>query len=326
MNAAALDRPATLPALAQQAMAVLYQQRLMTTGQLHRLLQPRARRPVYLLEQLRRLERAELVQRVRALHRNPRHAQFVWFLSEEGYRHMDGSQESITRQHRTTAATAIGPRQAHTLAVNEVGVAMVEHARRLGHECEPLDWMPEVAHRIRDGQRRFEDDHVICDAVLDYAHVTADGRRTLLRAFIELDRCTMTTSRLADKVAAYGRYFTYVPQENDRARRAGRTRPAWQLVYSRFPRLLIVLDHASPRVLSSRINDLAALTGANPHLAPLAGELSVGVTTLQRLRDQGPFEPIFKPLLRQQPATDMFLRPAGENREPEPTAPRRAAP
>ncbi len=312
MNAATLRRPATMSHLAQQSMTVLYQHRLMTTQQLHRLLQPQAQRPVYLLNQLKRLEDAGLVERVRALHRNPRHAQFLWFLSEDGYLRMDGSEESVTRQHRTTSATATGPRQAHTLAVNEVGIAMVEHARKAGHECGPLDWMPEVAHRIRDGQRRFEDDHVIADAVLDYTHVAEGGRRTLLRAFIELDRCTMTASRLAEKVAAYGRYYDYIPQEHERLRRPARSRPAWQSTYSRFPRLLIVLDHPSPRVLSSRTNDLGALTGANPGLSALAGQLAVGVTTLALLRQQGPFAPIFKPLLRPQPHTDMFLRPQAE--------------
>lgn len=319
-------RPITSTALAQQVIAVLYQHRLVTTQQLHRLLQPRARRPVYLLDQLARLERADLVQRVRALHSNPLRAPFVWFLSEEGYRQMDGSQESISRRYRATTATAAGPRQAHTLAVNEVGVAMVDHARRLGHECGPLDWMPEVAHRLRDGQRRFEDDHVIADAVLDYTHISADGRRTLLRAFVELDRCTMTVSRLADKVAAYGRYFSYIPQEHDRSRRPARTRPAWLSAYARFPRLLIVLDHDSPRVLSSRASDLTALTNANPQLSALAGELSIGVTTLRQLRDQGPFGAIFRPLLRRHPPTDLFLRPAGDSRELRAPAPRRAAP
>jgi hypothetical protein len=309
VNAASGKRPATMSALEQQSMQVLYQHRLLTTGQLHQLLLPQAQRPVYLLRQLKRLEDRGLVERVQSRHPNQMHAQFLWFLTEEGYTHMDGSEESVTRQHRTTTDIAIGPRQAHTVAVNEVGVTMVTHARRLGHECGPLDWMPEVAHRMRDGQRRFEDDHVISDSVLDYTHVNSDGRRRLIRAFVELDRCTMTVSRLADKVAAYGRYFDYIPQEHERSRRATRSRPAWQLTYSRFPRLLIVLDHPSPRVMGSRTSDLGAVTSANPRLSSLAGEVSIGVTTLASLREQGPFAPIFKPLLRHQQPTDMFLRP-----------------
>jgi hypothetical protein len=123
----------------------------------------------------------------------------------------------------------------------------------------------------------------------------------------------MTVSRLADKVAAYGRYFDYIPQEHERSRRPHSSRPAWLHAYSRFPRLLIVLDHRSPRVLGSRTNDLGALTSANPRLSSLAGELSIGVTTLDRLREQGPFAPIFKPLLRHQQPTDMFLRPLADS-------------
>ncbi|MFF4344724.1 replication-relaxation family protein [Kitasatospora sp. NPDC001540] len=309
MSTTSLKRPATMPALSQMVMQVLYQHRLMTTEQLHRLLLPEARRPVYLLRELKRLAEGGLVERVRSLRRNTRHAQLLWFLSEEGYACMDDAEESVTRQHRTTAASAVGPRQAHTIAVNEIGIAMFQHARHLGHEFGPLDWIPEVAHRLRDGQRRFEDDHVISDAVLDYTHVGTNGRRRLIRAFVELDRCTMTVSRLADKVAAYGRYFDYIPQEHERSRRPSSNRPAWQQTYSRFPRLLIVLDHPSQRVLSARTNDLGAMTSANPRLSSLAGELSIGVTTLDRLREHGPFAPIFKPLLRHQQPTDMFLRP-----------------
>ena len=41
--------------------------------------------------------------------------------------------------------------------------------------------------------------------------------------------------------------------------------------------------------------------------------LKGGTRYLAKLREQGPFAPIFKPLLRNQPPTDMFLRPQAES-------------
>jgi hypothetical protein len=181
-----------------------------------------------------------------------------------------------------------------------------------------------VANRIRDGQRRFEDDHVISDAVLNYVHIER-GRRTMLSFFIEVDRATMTTKRLAAKLAAYGRLYEYVPQPADRARRsATATRPAWMYNYPVFPRILVVLDAEPPKAgqpdrragrLAARTEDLYTLTAADVRLNRLKGDLSVGVTTLQQLKDQGPLASIFTPLLRGTPAarpapTDLYLATA----------------
>jgi hypothetical protein len=318
------QRVQSFQALAKSALELLYQHRLMTTGQLHRLLTPGARGSSYLRRQLGTLEDAGLVHRLRAQGEssgsNRLNQPYVWFLTEEGADAVEQAAEVFSRRYRVTPDSAASTRQAHTLAVNEVGIAFVTHARRLGHDCTPLSWTPEVAHRIRDGMRRFEDDHVISDSVLHYVHVHR-GARTMLNLFIELDRATMTASDLAKKVSAYGRLYEFVPQHPDRARRsAASTRPAWQHTYPAFPRLLIILDGASSPTLAKRLadrtEDLYTLTRADPRLARLARHLSVGVTTLQQLREQGPFGRIFTPLLRgtpeeRHPPTDMLLRHPG---------------
>jgi len=54
------------------------------------------------------------------------------------------------------------------LAVNETGLAFVEHARRLGHDCGPLDWTPMVSHRFRSGGGGTRTAILICDALLYY--------------------------------------------------------------------------------------------------------------------------------------------------------------
>lgn len=347
-----MDAPAPTPvrhtsfqALAALALSVLYQHRVMSTDQLHRLLQPEADSPKYLQEQLRQLRTAGLVQSLRArrVHRPgevgyghpPRKAPYLWFLTEEGAQTVEAGGEVDSRPYRVTPESVAGARQWHTLAVNETGIAFARHAARLGHECGPLDWVPEVAHRIRDGQRRIEDDHVISDAVLRYVDVQR-GRRTMLTLFIEVDRTTMTTARLAAKVAAYGRLFEYVPQHPDRARRsAASTRPAWQYRYPVFPRLLVVLDGdpspSLPERLATRTEDLYALTKADPRLARLAGQLSIGVTTLHLLRERGPFERVFTPLLKgtaenRLPLTDLYLKAPGAGPTPAPRARREGRP
>lgn len=53
---------------------------------------------------------------------------------------------------------------------------------------------------------------MIPDAVLRYTHAAEDGRRRMLSFFIEVDRATMQTTRLAAKLSAYARYQSYVPR------------------------------------------------------------------------------------------------------------------
>ncbi|MFJ5850500.1 replication-relaxation family protein [Streptomyces sp. NPDC092903] len=315
--------------IGRQSLELLYQHRVLSTQQLHVLLTlpaTRAARPHYLLKQLAELHKAGLVSKVRAQGGSAgpnrvRSQPFLWFLTEAGAESVEEAGELPIRPYRVTPESVAGARQAHTLAVNDVGIAFVEHARRLGHECEPLDWTPEVANRIRDGQRRFEDDHVISDSVLNYVHVQ-NGRRTMLSFFIELDRATMTSARLAAKLHAYGRLYEYVPQSSDRARRLpNATRPAWMNHYPNFPRLLVVLDAAAPKEgepdrrphrLAARTEDLYTRTAADVRLSRLRQDMAIGVTTLQQLQQHGPCAPIFTPLLRGTPSarpapTDLYL-------------------
>ena len=312
MTAPAGSRPSTAQAAAG-ALDLLYQHRLLTTGQLHRLQGGGDRRPVYLRGHLNRLMAAGLVGRVRAHGRNSVRSEYVWFLTEQGADDIENGRTLAVRPYRVSEEAAAGSRQAHTLGLNEVGLAFLEHAQRLGHECGPLDWTPEVAHRLRDGQHGFEQSHVISDAVLDYVHVRPRGARTMLRMFIEYDRSTMTVGRLAGKLSGYARLYTYVPAQTARGRRsAGRTRPAWQYQYPVFPRLLIILDGAGPRALHARTADLVAQARADVRLMRLADRLRVGVSTLDQLRADGPFGATFTPVLRAGQPTDIYLEPRGD--------------
>ncbi|MFF1690808.1 replication-relaxation family protein [Streptomyces sp. NPDC058254] len=308
--AAAPVRPAPgLSRLAQALLPVLYQHRLVATSQLHALFTPHARRPVYLRQQLARLRADGLVDATTRRTSRRGRAELLWYITAHGADAVAHDPTIPRRGYRISPQTAASQLQEHTLTVVETGVAFIDWSRRLGHECSPLDWEPEVAHRIRDGEARGVDDaSMIPDAVLRYTHTTESGRRRMLSFFIEVDRATMQTTRLAAKLTAYARYQSYIPHAGGRGRRS--TREAWRDHYPAFPRLLIVLTGASDRVLANRVQDLRALATTDPRVS----QLTAGVTTLQLLQDKGPFAPIMTPLSGDPAPTDVFLAPTGGSR------------
>ncbi|MCY0945632.1 replication-relaxation family protein [Streptomyces antarcticus] len=298
--------PTGLGQVAQQAAQVLYQHRLVSTRQLHRLVTPHHTRTEYLRRQLHTLREigfAGVVGR-----RSTGQTELLWWLTEKGAQAVEAVGLLPTRSYRMSPEAALGPLQEHTLAVVESGAAFVEHARRLGHECGPLDWSPEIAHYYRDEARPGEELCLVPDAVLNYVH--AHGKqRTLLTYFVEVDRTQMTIARLAQKLHAYAAYHDYAPHapsaKGTRTPRRQATMPAWRYRYPAFPRLLLVLTGASEERLARRIADLRSLAASDPGLASTA--LRAGVTTLDQLRDRGPFEPIFTPVLGGAEPADAWL-------------------
>ncbi|MGW7433271.1 replication-relaxation family protein [Streptomyces sp. NPDC054861] len=299
--------PTGLGQIAQQAAQVLYQHRLVSTRQLHRLVTPHHTRTEYLRRQLHTLRQvgfAEVVGR-----RSTGQTELLWWLTEKGAHAVESVGLLQQRPYRMSPEAALGPLQEHTLAVVDTGAAFVEHAHRLGHECGPLDWSPEIAHYYRDESRPGEELSLVPDAVLNYVH--SEGKqRTLLNFFVEVDRTQMTIARLAQKLHAYAAYHEYAPQpqtaKGSRAPRRQATLPAWRHRYPAFPRLLLVLTGASEERLSRRIADLRSLAASDPALATT--QLRVGVTTLGQLKHSGPFEPIFTPVLGLAEPADAWLR------------------
>jgi len=130
----------------------------------------------------------------------------------------------------------------------------------------------------------------------------------LLTYFIEVDRTQMTVARLAQKLHAYARYHQYTPQPAARTARRISRAPAWRSRYPAFPRVLLVLTGASASRLERRIADLRSLAAVDPALATTT--VRAGVTTLDQLRGQGPFAPIFTPVLGPAEHADAWLRPS----------------
>ncbi|MEV7581662.1 replication-relaxation family protein [Streptomyces erythrochromogenes] len=298
--------PTGLGQVAQQAAQVLYQHRLVSTMQLHRLITPHHTRSEFLRRQLHTLRQAGFAEAVGR--RSAGQTQLLWWLTEKGAQSVEAVGLLQPRAYRMSQEAALGPLQEHTLAVVETGAAFVEHARRLGHECGPLDWSPEIAHYYRDEARPGEELCLVPDAVLNYVH-THGKQRTLLTFFVEVDRTQMTIARLAQKLHAYAAYHEYSPQaqaaKGTRARRQA-TMQVWRYRYPAFPRLLLVLTGASQERLARRIADLRSLAASDPALA--STPLRAGVTTLDQLRAHGPFEPVFTPVLGPAEPVDAWLR------------------
>ncbi|KIZ15679.1 hypothetical protein SNA_25410 [Streptomyces natalensis ATCC 27448] len=302
--------------LGQEILPVLYRHRLLTAGQLTQLLRPAATSTRYIRRQLEVLHDRGLVDA--SVRRSSRAGELLWYTTALGCEVVESGGELAPRAYRMTEDAAASQLQEHTLAVNEVGLAFVQHARRLGDECGPLDWDPEVAHRLRDGDSRLGDEaFLVPDAVLRYIHTapTGDGgrQRMLLTFFCEIDRTTMSIARLAAKLHAYARYVRYIPQPvlgRGRPKAGGYRQEAWRARYPSFPRILLVLDGASQGQLAKRTDDLRALVAADARLQPTATELKAGITTFKQLQQHGPFAPIVTPVVGDPEPTDVLLRPS----------------
>ena len=276
---------------AQQAMSVLFQHRMATTGQLKRLLAPTksgeaTRRRLAALREQNLIDHITLPQPGRTR---------IWFLTDYGRQICADWPELRGTTCPPVAAdpTAVRLRTAHTVTVLRTHLAFLEEARVRGDEYGLLDWIPEKFHKITD-QR---DDAVIADALLRYTATTPQGR-VQYRAFVEVDRATMSSERLAAKLIGYARFLDYAPVPPGRrsAVQAQNALPAWQRHYPLFPRVLFVITAIGQAGLNHRIEDLRAMAAGHPLAAHLVDQVPVGVARLEDLEEHGPSAPVWTAL------------------------------
>ncbi|MEV7297131.1 replication-relaxation family protein [Streptomyces microflavus] len=283
-------QPTVAESVEHRALALLAQHRLVTTPQIHQMLRPdkTRQRTGRILNQLREEQLIAFTfvpgsTRLRA-----------WFLTARGVRVTARWPElrGNTAQAPESAMDA-SLRAAHTLASVRTHLAFLADARVRGDEYGPLDWVPEVSHRLPD---TGGEDRLIADAVMHYT--ASSPRRLQYRAFVEVDRATMSSERLARKLISYARFHDYVPQQPGRrgtvADQAAML--AWHRFYPRFPRLLFVLTNASPVTLEHRIEDLRAMTAGHQLVARLAKNVPLGAAVLEDLEEHGASAPVWTPL------------------------------
>ncbi|MFJ5779297.1 replication-relaxation family protein [Streptomyces sp. NPDC093094] len=279
--------PSPADTLAPQVLAALGQHRIATTGQLRRMLRPTGSRQ--LLSRVLNHLRAGGYTDFTVLHEANRTRTNAWYLTEAGARVIRGLPLLGGRPpYPVTSATAASLKTPHTLAVVRAHLTFAEDARRHGHEHGPWDWTPEVSHTIGDGQR------LVADALMYYTATSPEQRRKL-RAFIEVDRTTMSSERLAAKLIEYARLFHYEPQAPGR-RRQPSAGPSWLRWYPAFPRVLFILTGAARTRLQDRIGDLQAMTARHLLVADLAREVRLGAAILEDLEQHGPGQPVWTPL------------------------------
>jgi hypothetical protein len=274
-----------LPTVATAMLAGLYQHRLLSTLQLHALYTPE-QRPRWTRRILGRLATRGLVNRVQV----PR-TRSLWFLTEYGAETVEtAGPRGEPRRRLSTIAQAEGPLRAHTLAVNDVGIAFVKAARRRGDECGPQSWRHEIAHPITHARARKPAELVVADALLTYLQAAEDGSFVLHQRFIELDRGTARPAeQLASKITRYTRLRHYTGAT---AVSGAPVKPLWREHYRSFPHLLIVLADQSPERMRQRIHRTLTLHQSDP-AKQHEGTIPVSFVTLDDLTEQGPFAPIF---------------------------------
>ena len=293
MTVSATHEHGALPRVAVAIMESLYQHRLLTTEQLRALHTPDASAG-WMRRVLRSLAGRKLVDRVRGPS-----TRSLWYLTEAGADTIEAAGTlAEPRRRLTTSAQAAGPLRAHTIAVNEVGIAFVRGARERGDECGPDSWRHEIAHPISRSRGRRPAELVVADALLTYLQVGDGGGLTLHQRFIELDRGTARPAeQLASKITRYARLRHYAGAPDVAGSLA---RPLWRSYYRSFPQLLIVFADQSRERIRSRIQRTLALHESDPRLGGVAGAseqragaVPVSFVALEDLITRGPFAPVF---------------------------------
>jgi hypothetical protein len=221
----------------------------------------------------------------------------AWYLTPRGARIAGGWPELRGRAVQAPASrTEASLRASHTLTVLRAHLAFLADARARRDEYGPLDWVPEIAHRLPD---TGGEDKLIADAVMHYtASATPSSRRLQYRAFVEVDRGTMSSERLARKLISYARFHDYVPVPAGRRGTIadqGATL-AWQRQYPRFPRVLFILTGAAETGLQLRMDDLRAMVNASPLVTQFASQVKLGAAVLEDLEHHRPSAPVWTPL------------------------------
>jgi Replication-relaxation len=274
-----------LPAIAVDVLESLHQHRLLTARQVHALHTPGAS-----LRWTQRILTQLYKQCLTGRAAGPRGVA-LWFITAHGSETIRAAgMLAEPRRRLTTPAQAAGPLRAHTLAVNDTGIAFVKAARERGGDgCGPLSWRHEIAHPYTAGRGRHGMHLLIADALLSYLQAATDESLILHQRFIELDRGTIPPEQLAAKLARYSqlRNYTAKPALPDAP-----DGPLWRAYYRTFPPVLVVLADQTADAARRRIQKTIALYRSDPAQGR-HGAVPISFTTLPELVARGPFAYIF---------------------------------
>ncbi|MEU9148084.1 replication-relaxation family protein [Streptomyces sp. NPDC048349] len=290
MTSTAVIQTDTNDTRAHQALALIAQHRLLATTQIHQMIMPHT--PPRKVHKVLGPLRAEGLITHTVL--GGRSGLQAHFLTPAGSQAVSDWPELRGRHaDPITSPTAAALRAAHALTGVRAHLAFLADARTRNDEYQPLDWTPEVTHRLPD---TGGEDRLVADAVFHYTAV--HPRRLHYRAFVEIDRTTMSSERLARKLITYARLYDYTPQQAGRRQTVAHQAStyAWQRFYPRFPRVLFILTGASRTTLTNRIADLRRMTADHELVTRFATRVPLGAAVLEDLEEQGPSAPVWTPL------------------------------
>ncbi|MFB7674086.1 replication-relaxation family protein [Kitasatospora purpeofusca] len=218
----------------------------------------------------------------------------LWYLTDRG-RSIGAQLKEVS--HRSSPPAPEDPfeakmRSEHTLAVLDAHLAFLQDARRRGDEYGYLDWEPEIYHRVAEQGA----DALIADALMRYT--VAGPERALHRAFIEVDRATMSSEALAGKLLGYARFHQLLPAPvRQRGVQVQSSVPVWRSYYPAYPRILFVLAGGGAQAQARRVRDLQALARSSPLVEMMFQTVRAGVTSLREIQESGPSAPVWSSLV-----------------------------
>ncbi|HEY4896584.1 MAG TPA: replication-relaxation family protein, partial [Solirubrobacteraceae bacterium] len=149
MTLASATQAQVFSPVAVEILESLYQHRLLTGSQINQLHTP-GRTLRWTRRILTPLHEHGLIARAGGPHNYA-----LWYLTDHGADTIEAIWKRAERRRRLSSPEqAAGPLRAHTLAVNDVGIAFVQAARQREDECGPLSWRHEIAHPISPARPR----------------------------------------------------------------------------------------------------------------------------------------------------------------------------
>lgn len=266
---------------------LLYHHRLLSTQQLYEVVTP-GRDRSFISQLLRPLKLRGIISFV---HVRQAGAAKVWYLTAEGAAAVSRDNKcGEDRPYPITAGTAAGFLQAHTLAVNDVGISFFRAAQRRGHECGPFAWRHEISHQL---EKNANGRYVQADALLRY--VTSQAAFSF---FIELDRSSTPIEELVAKLRRYATFYSYGPAQGSLLSSGVF---GWRRDYVVFPSVLVVFKDGQRAVsqdgVQRRMRIVQRIAEADPQIsAALDQGMHVGFTEFSVLEGKGPLAPIFQSL------------------------------
>lgn len=186
---------------------------------------------------------------------------YAWYLTPQGVAVAQQNEAAGSWAGRQSGPPALA---AHTLTVNEVGLAFLTAARERGHECWWAHEQPAVPGR------RGNVLGTVADAKLGVQGVAGNE---ITHRWVEVDRNTKSAMELAEQLQAYAVCKAEVERPGE------------------FPGVLVVLEGGSRQTLKARLTRVLAICRTDGRLEE--AKVDVSFVRMVDLQQGGPYGKVF---------------------------------